>query len=97
MATGEQPRGQTLGDRLYDFAFKNRVWKSIFRSGYPNTPRNQMLAVATNVFLHLHPTRIHRTHVKITHTFCLGGLSFFLFLGLSHSKKTVLEFCFFAW
>ncbi len=83
MATTEQPRGRSLGDRLYDGAFKNRLWKSIFRSGYPNTPRNQMLAVATNVFLHLHPTRIHRTHVKITHTFCLGGLSFFLFLGLT--------------
>jgi len=72
-----------LGDRLYDAVFGNRLWRSIFRSGYPNTPRNQMLAVATNVFLHLHPTRIHRTHVKITHTFCLGGLSFFLFLGLT--------------
>ena len=85
MATTEQPERRTLGDRLYDAAFHNRVWRSIFRSGYPNTPRNQMLVVATNVFLHLHPTRIHRTHVKITHTFCLGGLSFFLFLGLTIS------------
>jgi len=83
MATTERPVRRGIGDRLYDFAFQNRVWRSIFRSGYPNTPRNQMLAVATNVFLHLHPTRIHRTHVKITHTFCLGGLSFFLFLGLT--------------
>ncbi|MEX2230354.1 MAG: selenite/tellurite reduction operon b-type cytochrome ExtP [Dehalococcoidia bacterium] len=85
MATTEQPERRTLGDRLYDAAFQNRLWRSIFRSGYPNTPRNQMLVVATNVFLHLHPTRIHRTHVKITHTFCLGGLSFFLFLGLTIS------------
>ena len=83
MATSERPEGQGLGDRLYDAVFGNRLWRSIFRSGYPDTPRNQMLAVATNVFLHLHPTRIHRTHVKITHTFCLGGLSFFLFLGLT--------------
>jgi len=74
-----------MGDRLYDALFSNRLWRSIVRSGYPSTPRNQMLAVATNVFLHLHPTRIHRTHVKITHTFCLGGLSFFLFLGLTIS------------
>ncbi len=83
MATTERPESRSLGDRVYDGLFHNYVWQSIFRSGYPNTPRNQMLVVATNVFLHLHPTRIHRTHVKITHTYCLGGLSFFLFLGLT--------------
>ena len=83
MATTERPQGRPLADRLYDFTVNNRVWRSVIRTGYPNTPRNQMLAVATNVFLHLHPTRIHRTHVKITHTYCLGGLSFFLFLGLT--------------
>src|SRR5678810_251944 len=88
MAVGDRPRterpkgGGVLG-LIYDKVFHNYVWQSIFRSGYPSTPRNQMLVVATNVFLHLHPTRIHRTHVKITHTYCLGGLSFFLFLGLT--------------
>ena len=85
MAATESPERRSMGDRVYDAIFTNRLWRSIFRSGYPNTPRNQMLAIATNVFLHLHPTRIHRTHVKITHTFCLGGLSFFLFLGLTIS------------
>lgn len=83
MAVSEQPKGPGLGDFLYDKLFHNYIWRSIFRSGYPNTPRNQMLAVATSVFLHLHPTRIHKTHVKITHTYCLGGLSFFMFLGLT--------------
>src|SRR6186713_431250 len=79
----EAPAKPSIADKIYDAMFHNYVWQSIFRSGYPNTPRNQMLAVATNVFLHLHPTRIHKTHVKITHTYCLGGLSFFLFLGLT--------------
>ena len=83
MATGERPEGRSIGDRAYDLIFHNFVWRSVFRSGYPDTPRNQMLTVATNVFLHLHPTRLHRTHVRITHTFCLGGLSFFLFIGLT--------------
>ncbi len=83
MAVSEQPKGPGLGDFLYDKLFHNYIWRSIFRSGYPNTPRNQMLAVATSVFLHLHPTRIHKTHVRITHTYCLGGLSFFMFLGLT--------------
>jgi len=83
MAVTEQPRGPGVGAWLYAKLFHNYVWRSIFRSGYPNTPRNQMLVVATNVFLHLHPTRLHKTHVKITHTYCLGGLSFFFFLGLT--------------
>ena len=83
MANLERAPRKSINEQLYDLLFKNYVWQSIFRTGYPNTPRNQMLAVATNVFLHLHPTRIHRTHVKITHTYCLGGLSFFMFLGLT--------------
>jgi quinol-cytochrome oxidoreductase complex cytochrome b subunit len=83
MARTEQPKSPGLGDFLYDKLFHNYIWRSVFRSGYPNTPRNQMLAIATSVFLHLHPTRIHKTHVKITHTYCLGGLSFFMFLGLT--------------
>jgi quinol-cytochrome oxidoreductase complex cytochrome b subunit len=83
MAVTEQPKGPGLGGFIYDKLFHNYVWRSIFRSDYPNTPRNQMLVIATNIFLHLHPTRIHKTHVKITHTYCLGGLSFFMFLGLT--------------
>jgi len=83
MANVERPPGKGINEVIYDLIFRNYVWQSIFRTGYPNTPRNQMLVVATNVFLHLHPTRIHRTHVKITHTYCLGGLSFFMFLGLT--------------
>jgi quinol-cytochrome oxidoreductase complex cytochrome b subunit len=83
MAVTEQPRGPKVGEWIADKLFHNYVWRSIFRSGYPNTPRNQMLVVATNVFLHLHPTRIYKTHVKITHTYCLGGITFFFFLGLT--------------
>ena len=83
MASAERPPSKGVNDQIYDLLFRNYVWQSIFRTGYPSTPRNQMLVVATNVFLHLHPTRIHRTHVKITHTYCLGGLSFFMFLGLT--------------
>jgi quinol-cytochrome oxidoreductase complex cytochrome b subunit len=62
---------------------ENRVFKSIFRAGYPSTPRNQALIMFNNVFLHLHPVRIRRESLRITYTFCLGGLSFFLFLLLT--------------
>ena len=83
MDVSEQPRGPKFGQWLYQKVFHNYIWRSIFRSGYPSTPRNQMLVVATNIFLHLHPTRIYKTHVRITHTYCLGGLTFFFFLGLT--------------
>jgi quinol-cytochrome oxidoreductase complex cytochrome b subunit len=36
-----------------------------------------------NVFLHLHPVRVKRHAVRYTYTFCLGGVSFFLFLVLT--------------
>jgi quinol-cytochrome oxidoreductase complex cytochrome b subunit len=62
---------------------ENRVFKSLFRTGYPSTPRNQALIMFNNVFLHLHPVRIRRESLRITYTFCLGGLSFFMFLLLT--------------
>lgn len=62
---------------------ENRVFRAWFRAGYPSTPRQQALIMFNNVFLHLHPVRIRRESLRITYTFCLGGLSFFLFLVLT--------------
>ena len=62
---------------------ENRVFRAWFRTGYPSTPRQQALIMFNNVFLHLHPVRIRRESLRVTYTFCLGGLSFFLFLVLT--------------
>ena len=69
-------REQTIADRVTNSA----LWRSIVRHGYPDTQRNQALIIASNVFLHLHPVKIKRYATKVTYTFCLGGLSFFMFL-----------------
>ncbi|MEI2618038.1 MAG: selenite/tellurite reduction operon b-type cytochrome ExtP [Thermomicrobiales bacterium] len=69
-------REQTIADRVTSSA----LWRSIVRHGYPDTQRNQALIIASNVFLHLHPVKIKRYATKVTYTFCLGGLSFFMFL-----------------
>jgi quinol-cytochrome oxidoreductase complex cytochrome b subunit len=58
----------------------SQIWKSIFRHGYPDTPRNRVLAIMTNVFLHLHPAKVKRHGLKMRFTWCMGGLTFFLFL-----------------
>ena len=64
--------------------FKNltetQVWKSIFRHKYPDNPRDQALAVLSNVFLHLHPIKVKKSGVRMSFTWCMGGITFFLFL-----------------
>jgi len=66
-------------------AFGFRVYKSVFRHSWPDSARTRSLATMSNVFLHLHPTTIRRASLKVTYTFCLGGLSFFFFLVLTVS------------
>src|SRR6476646_6430623 len=68
-----------LLDRAGSYITSSQAWRSIFRHGYPDTPLNQSLVMMGNVFLHLHPVKVSRKAMKITYTWCLGGLSFFLF------------------
>jgi quinol-cytochrome oxidoreductase complex cytochrome b subunit len=62
---------------------KSTIWKSIFRHGFPDNRRDQMLIMLTNVWMHLHPTRLKRHGVKVRYTWCMGGITFFLFLMLT--------------
>ncbi len=62
---------------------ESAAWRSLFRQPYPTTSRTRALAVMNNVFLHLHPVRVKKHAVRYTYTFCLGGVSFFLFLVLT--------------
>ena len=45
--------------------------------------RGRSLAIMNSVFLHLHPIRTRPDAIKMTYTFGLGGISFFLFLLLT--------------
>jgi quinol-cytochrome oxidoreductase complex cytochrome b subunit len=75
-----------ISDQIQDLRQKvttNRLYRSIFRHSYPDDPRTSALVVFSNVFLHLHPIKIRKASLRITYTFCLGGLSFFLFLLLT--------------
>jgi quinol-cytochrome oxidoreductase complex cytochrome b subunit len=68
---------------LKDAVLQSRMWRSIFRHGYPDTERNQVLVIISNVFLHIHPAKILEHGLKLRHTWCLGGISFFLFVVLT--------------
>ena len=62
---------------------RGQVWRSIFRHGFTDTPRNRFLAMASNVFLHIHPSKVRLSSLKMSYTWCMGGISFFLFLVLT--------------
>jgi quinol-cytochrome oxidoreductase complex cytochrome b subunit len=65
---------------LMDGVRESQIWRSIFRHGYPDTPRNRSLAVLANVFLHLHPVSMKKSGLRLSFTWCMGGITFFLFL-----------------
>ena len=60
-----------------------RVFRSIYREGYPNTPRRRVAVVLNSLALHLHPVRIPRRATRITYTWGLGGLSVYMFVILT--------------
>src|SRR5215207_8541986 len=66
--------------KLLQAVRETQLWRSIFRHGYPDTPRNRTLAVLSNTFLHLHPVKVRRSGIRLSYTWCMGGLTFFLFL-----------------
>ena len=72
---------ELLRDKTQD----SQVWKSIFRpgsflrKGYRDTSRDRALATMNNVLYHLHPVKVKRHGLKLTYTFCLGRVPFFLF------------------
>jgi len=57
--------------------------KSFFRTGVPRTRRSRLLVILNSLWLHLHPARTHRHAVRLRYTWCMGGLSFFLFMVLT--------------
>jgi len=65
---------------LFKLIAETQVWRSIFRHGYPNTPRNRALAALSNIFLHLHPVKARKSGIRLSFTWCMGGITFFLFL-----------------
>src|SRR5438132_5486336 len=57
-----------------------QVWKSIFRHPAPRDRRNRVVVMLTNVFVHLHPVSVRKSGIALSYTWCMGGITFFLFL-----------------
>jgi quinol-cytochrome oxidoreductase complex cytochrome b subunit len=65
-----------LGDTIRN----SQIWKSIFRHPAPVDRRNRVVVILTNFILHLHPVAIKKHAVQLNFTWCMGGITFFLFL-----------------
>src|SRR6516165_10744924 len=63
-----------------DYIRNTQVWKSIFRHPAPRDRRNRIVVMLTNVFLHLHPVSVRKSGIALSYTWCMGGITFFLFL-----------------
>jgi quinol-cytochrome oxidoreductase complex cytochrome b subunit len=73
-------RTETAAQRVIGAVRSSQLYRSVFRHEYVDSMRNRALEVTSNVFLHLHPVTIPEHAAKVSFTFCLGGLTFFLFL-----------------
>ncbi len=66
--------------KFKDWITGTQVWKSFFRHGYPDTRKNRILTTLSNFFLHIHPATINKRYIRIRHTWCMGGISFLLYI-----------------
>ncbi len=69
--SGERPQG-----------FFRRLYRSLFRHSFQDTPRNRSLSVYMNFFLHFHSVKVRRRAIAFRQTFYLGGLTAATFLVL---------------
>src|SRR5690348_16310860 len=69
-----------LLDAPLNYVRNTQVWNSIFRHGVPRDRRTRVMAIMSNVFLHLHPVAVRKSGIRLSFTWCMGGLTFFLFL-----------------
>ena len=58
------------------------IWQSISRRDSLSTDKGKSEFVFLNVWLHIHPAKVHKERMKLKHTWYLGFISFYLLLVL---------------
>src|SRR5438067_7717761 len=69
--------------RIGEYIQDSQIYRSIFRIGVPDSDRKRMLVMLGSVFLHLHPVKVRKSGIRMRYTWCMGGITFFLFLVLT--------------
>lgn len=58
------------------------IWSSIVRRDPLSTDKGKSELVFLNVWLHIHPAKVKKEHLRFRHTFYLGFIAFFLLIVL---------------
>src|SRR5215813_8883471 len=70
-------------DAIAERIQESQIYRSVFRVGVPDSDRKRMLVMLGSVFLHLHPVKVRKSGIRMRYTWCMGGITFFLFLVLT--------------
>jgi quinol-cytochrome oxidoreductase complex cytochrome b subunit len=90
---GKELQKRALSElEAYKDVQKTQLWRSIFRVKHDDTPRARSLGVLTNVFLHLHPSKINRDAVRYSYTWGMGGITFYLFIVLTFTGVLLMYY-----
>lgn len=79
MEEKKTPFKKTL-DAIVKAILDNPIYKSIFRTGYPNTTLKEMSVMRSSFTMHIFPTKVGEHGLTLRYSWCMGGITFFLFL-----------------
>jgi quinol-cytochrome oxidoreductase complex cytochrome b subunit len=69
-----------VSEKVSNRTQRGDVSESVHRHGERERRRMRAMSIVGDVFLRLHPTTVRKSGSRISFTWCMGGLTFFLFL-----------------
>jgi len=73
-------------------AVVERLYRSVFRTGWPRTKAQRLQAMLSSLVLHVHPTRVRVSVLRPSYTLGLGLVSFFLFVSLTATGLALMVY-----
>lgn len=86
---GETPPAPGAGQKpgvlliVWKLITTNFIYRSVFRTGFPDTMLKRMAVMRSSFVMHILPTKVGVHGLKLYYTWCMGGITFFLFLLLT--------------
>src|SRR5207245_9162262 len=78
--------------KVGEYIQESQIYRSIFRVGVPDSDRKRMLVMLGSVFLHLHPVKVRKSGIRMRYTWCMGGMTFVLFVVLTFTGPFLMFF-----